>query len=290
MDLDTLLRETSAVPGPGSATLAAGRRDLEGAALAAGRVVAVRSLRRRRARRVALTALVATAASAALVLAPTLPFGGSPGANADAAQVLLRAGAAAGAQQGDWRTSPYWRSVSTYVRDGQQVRREIWIGHHAPGVLRDPGVDAGLIPLEVAAFPTGGSSVTWDELWALPTDRAALERRLRAGIHGAGPDDDSELYTIVGDLLRESPAPPALRRALWEVAAEIPGIELVGAVTDGAGRAGMAVERHGERYVLDPDDGRLLEETSSGWRVTYLEQGPADSAPQATGEPASAKG
>jgi hypothetical protein len=53
-------------------------------------------------------------------------------------------------------------------------------------------------------------------------------------------------------------------------------------VTDGAGRAGVAVQRGAQRYVLDPADGRLLEEASDGWRASHLEQGPAASAP-ATG-------
>jgi hypothetical protein len=200
--------------------------------------------------------------------------------------VLIRAGLAAGAQQGDWRGARYWHAVSQHSDGGAgpAVRREIWIGHHDIGVLKDPGVDSGVIPLEVAAFPTGGSSVTWDELWQLPTEPGALESRLRSGINGAGPDDDSELFVIVGDLLRESPAPPALRRALWQVAARVPGIELVGPVTDHAGRPGVAVERHGTRYVLDPDDGRLLEEDADGWRATYLEQGPAATAPEANAD------
>ena len=142
--------------------------------------------------------------------------------------------------------------------------------------------------------------MSWDELYALPTEPSALESRLRKGIHGAGPDDDSELFTIVGDLLRESPAPHALRKALWEVAAKVPGVRLVGTVTDSAGRSGIAVERGDQRYVLDPSDGRLLEESQgadgpvaeapggAGWTGTYLEQGPAETAPVAP--PAPTKG
>jgi len=278
MDLDTLLDATGAVDDPTPGALAQARSTMDSALPP----VALLAVRRKRRRRLAVTALVAAAASAALVLGPTVSFTGRPSANAEAAQVLLRAGAAAGAQQGDWQDAAYWRSVSSYVRNGQEVRREIWIGHRDIGVLKDPGVDDGVIPLEVAAFPTGGTFVTWDQLFSLPTDADALERRLRDGIHGAGPDDDSELFVIVGDLLRESPAPPALRKALWEVAARIPGIELVGAVTDHAGRPGVAVERRGTRYVLDPSDGRLLEEDSTGWRATYLEQGPAETAPAVT--------
>jgi len=122
----------------------------------------------------------------------------------------------------------------------------------------------------------------------------ALDAQLRAGIKGTGNGDDAELFVIVGDLLRESPASPALREALWEVAARIPGVTLVGATTDSAGRAGVAVARDDRRYILDPNDGRLLEEwegsaeavpeTPGGtaFRATYLEQGPTDSAPTAT--------
>jgi len=278
MDLDTLLDQTGVVTDPTPEVLSASRDTLR----AGLPPVALLAVRRKRRRRVAVTSLVAAAASLALVVGPTVSFSGRPAANAEAAQLLLRAGAAAGAQQGDWQDAKYWRSVSSYLRNGQEVRREIWIGHHDIGVLKDGGVDSGVIPLDVAIFPTGGSGVSWDELFALPTDASALEQRLRSGINGAGPDDDSELFVIVGDLLRESPAPPALRKALWEVAARVPGIELVGAVTDHAGRAGVAVERNGTRYVVDPTDGRLLEEDSGGWRATYLEQGPASTAPAPT--------
>ncbi|MCW2571275.1 MAG: hypothetical protein JWO88_1333 [Frankiales bacterium] len=90
-------------------------------------------------------------------------------------------------------------------------------------MLKDSGVDSGVLPLEVALLAAGGSGITWEGLWALPTDAGALEQKLRDRINGADKgDDNSELFVIVGDLLRESPAPPALRKALWQVAANIP--------------------------------------------------------------------
>jgi hypothetical protein len=249
------------------------------------------AVRRRRRRRALATGLVAAAASQAMVVVPTAS---SHPHDSAAAQVLKLAGASAGAQSGDWQDAAYWHSVSSYVGNaGHEIRREIWIGHHEIGVLKDSGVDGSdqsVIPLDVASFPAWASGITWDGLWQLPTDATALEKHLRAGINGAGPDDDSEMFVIVGDLLRESPAPPALRKALWEVAARIPGITLVGDVTDHAGRAGVAVERHGTRYVLDPSDGRLLEEDSADWRSTYLEQGPVSSAPAPTADWGTKKG
>jgi len=287
MDLDTLLRETASVPDATPLELAAGRSALDAAIMTSARRVAVaRHARRRRRGLVGITAIVASAASLVLVFGPTVSLSGPPAASASAAEVLMRAGAAAGAQPGGWPDAAYWHSVTSYRQGSGAVhRREIWIGHDAIGVLKDPGVDSGVIPLGVATFPTGAGSVNWDQLYALPTESHALERKLRAGIGGAGPDDDSELFVIVGDLLRESPAPPALRKALWEVAARVPGVTLVGAVKDSMGRAGVAVERGDIRYILDPQDGRLLEEGvpgSAAFGGTYLEQGPADHAPAPT--------
>jgi hypothetical protein len=282
MDLDTLLTETGAVPDPSAAALTRGRAALgEASTHSRKRVIAIGRGHSRRTRRLAVSAMAIAAAVTALLVVPTI--GARPTASAEASQVLLRAGSAAGSQPGGWPDAAYWRSVSTYHQGpGATHRREIWIGHRAIGVLKDGGVDEGVIPLEVGLFPAGGRGLTWDQLYALPTDSPKLERELRDGIQGAGPDDDSELFVIVGDLLRESPAPPALRKALWEVAARVPGVTLVGAVTDSSGRAGVAVERHGNRYVLDPSDGRLLEESSADWTSTYLEQGPADTAPAPT--------
>ncbi|HEY5013594.1 MAG TPA: CU044_5270 family protein [Acidimicrobiia bacterium] len=290
MNLETLMRDTARVDEPEPHALAVGRAALDAVTQASVRPVAAvhgraRTTRRRRTVRAGFAAVIVAAAGLAVVFGPTVNLGGHrPGASAEAAQVLMRAGASAGAQPGGWPNAEYWHSVSRHRQgSGPTYRREIWIGHHKVGVLEDPGVEAGVIRLGVALFPAGSNGLTWDQLYALPVESHALERKLRAGINGAGPDDNSELFTIVGDLLRESPAPPALRQALWEVAARIPGVTLVGAVTDGAGRHGVAVERGGQRYVLDPNDGRLLEESEpGGWRATYLEQGPTSTAPTPT--------
>lgn len=164
------------------------------------------------------------------------------------------------------------------------------MGHKAIGVIKDPRVSSGVIPLEVGVF--GGFS--WDQLYALPTESRALESKLRATSLNGGRDDNSELFSIVGGLLSESPAPPALRKALWEIAARVPGVTLLGAVKDGAGRSGVEIRRGDEGYILDPQDGRLLEQYEgtpapvpeapggTNWRSTLLEQGPVDSAPTAT--------
>src|SRR5450756_2608615 len=190
MNLDTLLRDSAAVPDAAPRVLISGRSTLDAAITAAGaqRVAAIRVIRQRRRRRLSVTALVAAAAAFAFVIAPTLSLGGkAPVSAASAAQVMRQAAAAAGAQPGGWPDAAYWHSVSTYHQgSGSAHQREAWIGHTAPGVLTDDGVDTGFIPLDEAVFLAGGRGLSWDELYALPTDSVALERNLRAGIGGVG--------------------------------------------------------------------------------------------------------
>jgi len=79
------------------------------------------------------------------------------------------------------------------------------------------------------------------------------------------------MFTLVADALRDTDgaAPDsslALRVALYEVAARIPGAELVGPATDRVGRHGVAVayvdskihERH--ELIFDPKTSALLGE------------------------------
>jgi len=85
----------------------------------------------------------------------------------------------------------------------------------------------------------------------LPTNPDALYKKLHDEAVGNANGTESEMLTEVGDALRETDASPALRAALYEVAARIPGIELVGPVTDRIGRHGIAVA-----YSSRPDDQR----------------------------------
>jgi hypothetical protein len=228
---------------------------------------------------------IAVAACAALITVPVIINTGGSGAEAAAATLLRAAGDAAAQQPGGWPDAAYWDVVSVYKQGGQTHQREIWVSHHGTSVLRDGGVSAGVLPLGPGEFPAGGTALTWDELYALPTDPGQLTATLQADIKGAGPDPQSELFTIVGDLLRESPAPPALRKALFDVAAGIPGVHLTGKVADELGRTGTGVTRGDETLVIDPADGKLLADTESGWTATYVSQGPANSAPAATPQP-----
>jgi hypothetical protein len=278
--LDDVLDGAAAVPEPSPMAVEAGRSAVR-TAIAARTDIASARTRRYSRRRVGVLAGVTAAVAAAVITIPTVGLGGHhPTVNADAADVLRQAGVAAGQQPGGWPNAEFWHSVSTYSQDGAAPsRREIWIGHHRAGVLKDPGVDSKLVPIGVADFPAGSTGLSWDDLYRLPTDAKALTKVLRADIKGAGPNDDAELFTIVGDLLRESPAPPVLRRALYEVAAGVPGVKLVGSATDSLGRPGTAVERDEHQYLISTKDGALLQETSGNYVSTYVSQGPTATEP-----------
>jgi len=223
-------------------------------------------------------------AAAAIVVIPVVTVAGhGPREVAQAAPLLRQAGVAAGSQPGGWPGAAYWHVTSTYVRDGQTYRRDTWIAHHGRSVLRDTGLPTpGRQPPVLAtssAFSAGATSLTWDQLYALPTDPAKLQAVLQSDIKDAGPNPTTELFVVVGDLLRETPAPPALRQALYDVAANIPGVTVTGQVTDAAGRTGVGVEYAGQTYVIDPGNGQLLADQEGGWTATYLRQGPASHAP-----------
>ena len=248
-------------------------------------------------RRLFIAASVAAAAAIAGAATVTvLSSQSNVGISLMAATVLRNAGTAAGEQPGGWPDAAYWHVTSVYESGGKFYHRDIWVAHHGNGVLEDDGVFGSMTPTSLGpnVFDAGGSGLTWDQLYALPTDPAKLEPVLQMDIKGAGPNPTAELYTAVGDLLRESPAPPALREALYEVAAGIPGVKLVGHYKDALGRTGTAVERDGETLVFDPATGQLLADIQGnpakaipcgggceeyGAASMYMTEGPATSAP-----------
>jgi hypothetical protein len=126
-----------------------------------------------------------------------------------------------------------------------------------------PGAD----PSSPQVWP--GSLMGHQDVDALPTDPSALRALIDQRAAANGGSTDYERFTIVGDLLRETVAAPQVRAALYRVAAGLGGVELIGSVTDRAGRTGTAVamtsdqsSRGLERRVLifDPDTSMLLEE------------------------------
>ena len=155
---------------------------------------------------------------------------------------MLTVGASA-AEQPAPEEAAYWRVVTEYypsTLSPEPQHREIWIGNNRPGVLLDTGVDDGAaITLDEGHWFLAGS---WSGFTNLPTDPDQLER----------------------ELLTESPAPPLVRAALWQVLAGILGITCIGPTTDSAGRPGVALARNGFRLVGDPDRSAARDEHDGG--------------------------
>ncbi len=256
---------------------------------------------RRRPRRRTLVVSVAglgLAAVAAVAVFLGVGRGGQPAATA--ATVLHRAAAVARAQVPLRPLAPgeylYVKSVNEYLsagifEDGRSFSalvpavREIWRGPDGGRILqtygtpifltardRETWVAAGRPSLAGAVDGTddGKLDTTFGpgELPPpdLPTDPAALFARLRHDAEGYGNGLYTEMFTLVGDGLRETMATPEQRAALFEVAARIPGVELLGDLTDRAGRAGVAVAMSDEvtrirsELIFDPRTSALLGE------------------------------
>jgi hypothetical protein len=100
----------------------------------------------------------------------------------------------------------------------------------------------------------------------LPTDPGALFAYLEKQAAGKGNGLHLEMFTLIGDSLREAYTTPEQRSALYEVAARLPGVELVGKTADHAGRPGVAVamsdpvNKLREELIFDPRSGALLGE------------------------------
>ena len=242
--------------------------------------------RQRRNRRLVITAGVATAV---LLVVPVMSVAGHRPLSTSAASEFLNsvAARAAAQQSADASKAAYWYSKTDVLYGGKHFTRESWQGHYAPGYLIQNDGIIGSTDLDKAVFPAGSTGLTWDQLFALPRNPDTLYDWLHKAVGDAGNDPDSEMFVAIGDLLRESPAPPSLRQTLFEVAARIPGVDLTTGVTDALGRPATAVSRANPdragsvRYLIDASTGALLEEQdinpdgTTAFRATLLASGPA---------------
>jgi hypothetical protein len=252
---------------------------------------------RRRRRRVLVPALalVAAAAIAAVVVAARGP------AVSDAAAAVLRRAAATA--RGAVPTRPLrdgqflytlsedaYQSTTVLGEKGRSFtvlvphRRESWIGPDNKGwLISHIGTprfvtpqqrrnwialgrpDLGEHDMNLALENSDGSTPPMGSL-ALPADPAALDAYLRRQAEGNSHGTEVEMFTLIADGLRESFTTPAQRAALYEVAARLPGVRLVGTRRDGAGRSGTAVaiddgeSRETHLLIFDPATSALLAE------------------------------
>jgi hypothetical protein len=254
------------------------------------RLALVARVERRRRRRVLVPAvglaIVAAAAAVALV-----GVGEEAGIDARAAAVLQDAAAKAKVQKplpplGQGRVL-YVKSVDAYLStwadwgDNFAVLvphvREIWHGPDVGLLVSSTGEPEFLSARDrqrwiAAGRPNlreggvGRTALGRQETSDLPTDVDALFSRLEDEARGHPKGTNRQMFTRLGDYLRETNISPLQRAALYEVAARIPGVELVGRVRDPVGRPGVAVAMEQpsdgtrETLVIDPESGVLLAE------------------------------
>lgn len=262
---------------------------------------------------------VAAAALVAVAVTALLPAGDTGSPSPAAAAVLLHAARAAAKQPATAPPAPgqfvYSKSEGVFggttVPDGgqafntvQRYTRQQWIGPDGSGrILQDAGTPQFPTSADRAAWVADGKPNLADgtgdinvafkrggyylDLSNVPTDPAALKQLIEQRKVEDGPPGDAETFTIIGDLLRDSYAPPGVRSALYTVASQLPGVQLIGATHDQLGRAGTAVgyASHGntQELILDPHTSALLAEqtvdstgTVVGW-TAYLSSGIVDS-------------
>jgi hypothetical protein len=212
-------------------------------------------------------------------------------------------------------------SAKIHFSVSYQQHRRIWIATNGAGRIKETNTDPDFAsPRDRAAWIAAGRpsvrQAPWDQrfgkhgltlgpvnLFNLPTRPAKLYALLRARKIEGGPPGPAEDFVQVGDLLRETDAPPALRAALFQVCARIPGAKLLGTVTDPLGSSGIAIAHwHGLGFarrssqvesvlIFNPKTSGLLAKetlvTSDGkttltaWTV-YLKSGVVDSVTSTT--------
>ena len=213
---------------------------------------------RRRRLLVPAVALAGAGAAAALIGVGTHGDG-----NAAAAVALRHAAAVARTRPAPppLRAGEFWytKSIQAFIDDAPEQGwsalvprlREIWQGPSG-GLLRERSgkpqflterdrrnwIAAGRPQVEP---PTSSTPLSPSSTQALPSDPNTLYAAFHAQAEGNGNGTDAEIFTLVGDALREIDEPPAVRAALYEVAGRIPGVRLLGPVTDRSGRTGLAV-------------------------------------------------
>jgi hypothetical protein len=271
MDELTLLRNLHRdTPGPSAAETAAARARLLDAIgnpplrasrmTASARHLAVLGLLFRRrfwAPLAAAAAVTAVAITVAVIAAPG-PRPSRPGTSArplTAASVLLQAASAAAGQ-----VPGHGRFFATELEN-------IDIYGYPP----NPVVTYWISPSETII---SGYGLTWAKLQRLPTAPGQLQADLVKAVRSQGAPEPLAVFefSLIANLLARAPGSPALRSALYQVAARLPGLALVLHAHDLIGRAAAEVyvprreggSPTGQALYFDPSTGAALDVAGFG--------------------------
>ncbi|MFE7136011.1 CU044_5270 family protein [Streptomyces sp. NPDC057638] len=302
-----------------------GARRREGSALAPrpARLPAARP--RRRVTRILVPALACALAVGTVVVldrtdspAPEAPpVAGGPSGTSEAARLLDRIALVAAAR----KSPPVRADQFVYVKSkvafaGQSAAggpltlappqvREVWLSADGsrPGLVREGdgpgrttdspahtvgGTEDGVATPSPGPTGAGRGSIdnpTHQYVASLPTDPDALLRLIQNETRGKGDDPHHQVFTVIGTLLAETWAPPRVSAALYQAAARIPGVTVVPAATDAAGRDGVAVARAAQgrqtQWIFDRTSSVFL-----GERTVLTETTDAGTAGEVTGSSA----
>lgn len=225
-----------------------------------------------------LTAVAAFAALVAIVLIGrtpgALPQAGQSGSATSiaqsgeptAAQILFEQASSVVARSTpvSWRDANYWHTARTVIAaDGTKTTIDRWEGRSRPSVIHvEPGGAVSADGVEDSGFTYGTKTVTWEQLYELPTDAVQLQALLESAAN-PGMKVSDEVYAMISDLLIAAPISSALRQALFDVAATLDASRLIGNVTDVRGRNGITVDHNFGQYtlrlVVDANTGNLLQ-------------------------------
>lgn len=229
----------------------------------------------------------------------------APSPSSAASRLLARAALTARAAGGPglMKRGEYWYVHSLDVTLGAQFRgagqhvlqiqnayavsdRQIWIGYGVAGKLATRPVGPAIFlsararadweragrPRQLntpgdVSLPVNAFDLPYAQLQNLPTrvDALWLVVKRMAG-RGSQIWQRHEMFTVIGDILREDPVPAQVRAALYEVAARIPGINVIGPTHDAAGRPALAValndafDGYREELLFSPRTAKLLGE------------------------------
>jgi hypothetical protein len=156
-------------------------------------------------------------------------------------------------------------SISTWVApDGSGFRQERVVSStFASEADRIAWIEAERPPLEIdRRYPLPPDQSHIHDAARLPADPDRLLELLRSGAIVERPPGDDQVFIVIGELLAQGVAPPDVRAALFEVAARLEEVRLVGDVLDPLDRPGIAISLKGSTYdtrlVVDPDSAQLL--------------------------------
>ena len=285
-DLELIRAHAPQVAGPDAERKRQARQALMATAVAPERRIAWPAAP---ARRIAVTALVLATLAIVVVRGPfSFLAGADPAAAAALRQAATVAAEADPLSLGDGylytKTEAMWMFQAADWLYLRPLVREDWVAADGSGRIQETVgeliflSEADRVAWEAGDFTPyalnedfgpGGLEPQLTNA-SLPTDVALLRAAVKQQAAATHPwAVDSQMFVVIRDLLRDPLTPPDVRAGLFQVAAGLPGIEMLGEMADRIGRPGVAVAMTAfpmlpyarqEIVIFDPATSVLLEE------------------------------